>query len=134
MRHILLILVCAWIATPALAAPQSADAEARLVGTWAGTYEGGASGKYTMSFAREGSGPITGTLDLTPDYDAPYTVTFKSIVVAGDSVRLAYDAPEAAGVEVQLEGALDGTSFKGSWKAVEAGATTMSGTFGGSKK
>ena len=133
MRSILLVLTLA-LATPIAAAPQSPAAEDRLIGAWAGTYDGESMGQYTMSFARDGSGPVKGTLEVMPDGGTGYSVPFKSIVVKEASVTLAYDSPEAQGVEVQLDGTLEGASLAGTWKVTEAGATVSTGTFAGTKK
>src|SRR6185369_15557951 len=79
-----------------------------VVGTWSGTYSGDASGKYTMVFSRDAAGKLAGTVEATADAGNGYTPTFKSIVVDGKTVKMAYDDPESATVEVQLEATVDG--------------------------
>jgi hypothetical protein len=107
-----------------------------VVGTWSGTYSGDASGKYTMVYSRDAAMKIGGTVEATADAGNGYTATFKSVVVDGTTVKMAYDDPESATVEVQLEATVDGNSMTGTWKSVDTGAKSVvaSGTFTGSKR
>jgi len=107
-----------------------------VVGTWSGTYSGDASGKYTMVFSRDAARKIGGTVEATADAGNGYTATFKSVVVDSKTVKMAYDDPESATVEVQLEATVDGNSMTGIWKSVNTAAKSVvaSGTFTGSKR
>jgi len=107
-----------------------------VVGTWSGTYSGDASGKYTMVFSRDAARKIGGTVEATADAGNGYTATFKSVVVDGTTVKMAYDDPENATNEVQLEATVDGNSMNGTWKSVDTGAKSVvaSGTFTGSRR
>ncbi len=136
MRHVMFVLVfivvCAG-ALPSARAKQSSDD--RLVGAWTGTYDGDSTGKFTMSIARDEAKKLGGTLDVAFDEGGGYTATFKTIAIDGDTVTLAYDAPDD-GSKVQLDGTIEGKTLKGTWKAAEPGTSTVasSGTFTASKQ
>src|SRR5262245_49156370 len=114
----------------------SSSGEARLVGSWSGTYAGDGSGKYTMAFSRDAAKKVTGTLEASPDSGSGYTATFKSIGVDGATVKMAYDEPDNSAMEIQLEAKIEGDSMTGTWKSVDTGAKSVvaSGTFTGSKR
>ena len=137
MSRLLSILVLALtVGLTSIHAQGSSSAEARLVGAWAGTYAGDGSGKYTMTFSRDAAKKISGTVEASPDAGSGYTATFKSIVVDGATVKMAYDEPDNSAMEIQLEANVDGDSMTGSWKSVDTGAKSVvaSGTFTGSKR
>jgi hypothetical protein len=114
---------------------QSSSGDARMIGTWSGTYAGDGSGKYTMVFSRDAATKITGTVEVLADAGG-YKATLKSIGVDGTTVKMAYDEPDNSAIEVQLEATLDGNSMTGTWKSVDTGAKSVvaSGTFTGSKQ
>jgi hypothetical protein len=118
-----------------LHAQSASSAADQVVGTWSGTYSGDASGKYTMVLSRDAANKIGGTVEAVADAGNGYKATFKSIVVDGKTVKMAYDDPENAVMEVQLEATVDGNSMTGSWKSVDTGAKSVAatGTFTGSK-
>ena len=61
-------------------------------------------------------------------------MTFKSIVVDGSKVTLAYDSPGDGGA-VTLDATLDGTTLKGTWKSVDGSGTVVAGgTFTSAKQ
>ena len=107
-----------------------------LIGTWTGTYSGDASGKYTMVFSRDAAKQIAGTVEAMADAGNGYKAAFKSVVLDGKTIKMAYDDPENATMEVQLEGTVDGNSMTGTWKSVDTGAKSVvaSGTFTGSER
>jgi hypothetical protein len=123
MRHMLLGLV---LATMTVVAPAARDggAEAALIGTWSGTYDGAGVGKYAMAITRDAAKALAGTLEVSPSEGGGYSATFKSIVVNGQSAVLKYDTPDG-GAEIQIDVTLDGTSLKGTWRAIEAGGTSV---------
>ena len=137
MRRLLPLLVLTLIvgvnSTQALSSSSAGD---QVVGTWSGTYAGDASGKYTMVFSRDAANKIGGTVEATADAGNGYTATFKSVVVDDKTVKMAYDDPENAAMEVQLEATVDGNSMTGTWKSVDTGAKSVgaTGTFTGSKR
>jgi hypothetical protein len=126
---------CAWLVLGAalLAAQSGAKrAEDRLAGDWNGTWDGGSTGKYSMTIARE-AGKLTGNLSVSPDGGEGYKVAFKSIAVDGPKVQLRYDAPGGE-AEVVLDGTVDGKTLKGTWQALDGGKNVLdSGTFTGTK-
>ena len=135
MRHLMLIVAFALIfAVASPSAQGTAASKDPIVGSWAGTYDGDGTGKFTMSIARDAAKQLGGTLQAMPDDGGGFTVTFKSIVVDGSKVAMAYDSPGDGGV-VQLDATLDGTTLKGTWKSVDgSGNVVASGGFTSSKQ
>ncbi len=134
MRHVMLVVAVALISAVALPSAQGPAAKDPIVGSWAGTYDGDGAGKFTMSISRDAAQQLGGTLEAMPNDGGSFTVTFKSIVVDGSKVTLAYDSPGDGGV-VTLDATLDGTTLKGAWKSVDgSGAVVASGTFTSAKQ
>lgn len=135
-RFLSLLVLGVTLSLSAAHAQSSSSAGDRLIGTWSGTYSGEASGKFTMVFALDAAKKIGGTVQATADAGNGYTATFKSVIVDGTSVKMAYDDPESAGAEVQLEATLDGATMTGTWKSIDTGAKSViaSGTFTGAKR
>jgi hypothetical protein len=133
MRHVLIGFVLAAMAVVAPAA-QEGGAEAALIGTWNGTYDGAGVGKFSMAIARDAAGKLGGTLQVSSDVGG-YSATFKSIAVNGRTAMLKYDTPDG-GAEIQYEVTLDGTTFKGTWKAFAPKGTQVlaQGTITGAKR
>ena len=133
-RFVSLLAIVLTVGLSAFHAQSSSSGD--VVGTWSGTYSGDASGKYTMVFSLDAAKKIGGTVAATADAGNGYTATFKSVVVDGKTVKMAYDDPENAVMEVQLEATVDGDSMTGTWKSVDTGAKSVvaSGTFTGSKR
>ena len=99
MRHVMLVVAVALISAIALPSAQGpAASKDPIVGSWAGTYDGDGTGKFTMSISRDAASQLGGTLEATPDGGGVFTVTFKSIVVDGSKVAMAYDSPDDGGV------------------------------------
>jgi hypothetical protein len=78
---------------------------------------------------------ITGTIDIAADGAGSYKATFKSIVVDGKTVKMAYDEPDNAALEISLEATVDGASMNGTWKSTntQTKSVAASGTFTGTK-
>ena len=119
MRHVMLVVAIALSAAIALPSAQGTTASKDpIVGNWAGTYDGDDTGKFTMSISRDAAKKLGGTLQATSDDGGNFTATFKSIVVDGSKVTMAYDSPGDGGV-VTLDATLDGATLKGTWKSVD---------------
>lgn len=130
MRHLPWIVAVALLfgTVSTLARDTRAQAD-RLIGTWAGTFDGESSGHFGMAISRDTSKNLTGSIDVAPEMGDGYTANFTSIEVDGDAVTLSYATGD--GDTVKLEGTLDGTTIKGSWNVFEQGTTTsvLSGDF-----
>ena len=135
-RFVSLFALVLTVSLSPLHAQSSSSAADQVIGTWSGTYSGDASGKYTMVFSADAAKKIGGSVEATADAGNGYTATFKSIVVDGKTVKMAYDDPENAAMEVQLEATVDGNSMTGTWKSVDTGAKSVAatGAFSGSKR
>lgn len=131
-RMLPLLALTVTVAVSATQAQSSSAAD--VAGTWSGTYSGDGSGKYTMVISRE-TGTLTGTVDTVADGAGEYKATFKSIVVDGKTVKMAYDEPDNPTLEVSLEAAVDGASMTGTWKTTNTDTKTVlaSGTFTGTR-
>ena len=116
-------------------AGQPAQADDGLVGEWSGTFDGDSTGKLGMTFTRDASRQLSGSINVAVDTGEGYTANFKSIDVDGNAVTLAYDSP-GDGAGVTLAGTLEGTTLKGTWKVFEPGTTTAvsSGGFTSNKR
>ena len=136
MHHVMLVVAVALISAVALpSAQETAASKDPIVGSWAGTYNGDGTGRFTMSISRDAAKQLGGTLQATSDDGGGVTATFKSIVVDGSNVAMAYDSPENGG-PVELQATLDGTTLKGTWKAFEPGTANVvaSGAFTSAKQ
>ena len=135
MRYVILAVAVAIISAAALPQAQRARASKdAIVGSWAGTYDGDGTGKFTMSISRDAAKQLGGTLQAMPDDGGSFTATFKSIVVDGSKVAMAYDSPGDGGV-VQLDATVDATTLKGTWKSLDgSGNVVASGAFTSSKQ
>lgn len=134
MPRLLPLLVLAVTVTAGASHAQGSSPAADIAGTWSGTYAGDGSGKYTMVISRE-AGKLTGTVDTVADGAGEYKATFKSIVVDGKAVKMAYDEPDNPTLEVSLEATVDGASMTGTWKSTNTDTKNVvaSGTFTGSR-
>ena len=135
MRSILSLLLAVLICSAQPLAQDAAKApDDSLVGAWSGTFTGDASGKFSMAIARDAAKKLGGTLEASPDGGEGYKTSFKTVAADGAKVTMAYDSPDGNGNEIQLEGALEGTALKGTWKVVDpAKAVLQSGTFASTK-
>ena len=135
MRFVMLIVAVTLISAGAVPLAQGTGASTDpLVGSWAGTYDGDDTGKFTMSISRDAAKQLGGSLQAMPDDGGTFTVTFKSIVVDGSKVTMAYDSPGDGSV-VTLDATLDATTLKGTWKSVDgSGAVVASGGFTSAKQ
>jgi hypothetical protein len=136
MRDVMLVVAVALFSAMALPSAQgTAASKDPIVGSWAGTYDGDDTGKFTMSISRDAAKQLGGTLQAMSDDGGNFSATFKSIVVDGSKVAMAYDSPGDGGVVTTLDATLDGTTLKGTWKSVDSsGNVVASGGFTGAKQ
>jgi hypothetical protein len=136
-RFLPLLILALTVGLTSAHAQSSSAAEARVIGTWSGTYGGDASGKFTMVFSRDAAKKLTGTVEVVPETGTGYTATFKSVAVDGNTVNWAYDEPDNDNLEIQLQATVDGDSLAGgAWKTVNLGTHNVlaSGTFTGARR
>ena len=138
MRPVMFNLAVALVCALALPVAQEKGASTDpVVGSWAGTYDGSGTGKLTMSIVRDADKRLGGPIQVTADDGASYTATFTSIVTDGNAVAIAYDLSLDGGqvVQAQLDGAIDGTTLKGTWQVFDgSNSVVASGGFTSSKQ
>ncbi len=134
-RFVSLLALVLTVGLSPLHAQSSASADDQVVGTVPARIRAMPRGSARWCFPRDATRKIGGTVEATADAGNSYTATFKSVVVDGKTVKMAYDDPESATVEVQAA-RVDGNSMTGTWKSVDMGAKSVeaSGTFTGSKR
>ena len=133
MRYALIFLVgMLTVALPALPSAQS-DTPA-IVGTWSGTFEGDSSGTVSSTVTQGEAKALAGTLTVKRSDGGTFTVDFKSVVASGATATMKYDSSD--GSEVQIDVTVEGTSVKGTWKAVDPATSNpvAQGTVTGTKK
>ena len=109
--------------------------DSAIVGTWAGTWTGGSTGKFEMTIKKDADGKLSGTLTAQPDQGDGYTTSFKSVAVSGAKLTAKFDSPEGD-AEGSLEGTLDGKTLKGSYiiKEKAQGSEVETGNWTTTKK
>jgi hypothetical protein len=129
---VILSLLCFGLA--GLAQEQTAG-EKKLVGAWAGSWDGGSRGTFEMTITKDADGKLGGSITPRPEGGDSYTTSFKSVEMADGKVKLKVAIPgDEAGVTV--EATLDGPVLKGTYsvRAKEDGREVDSGTITASKK
>lgn len=124
-----LVLLLAVVAIAATTTGQSAD---KFGGTWAGTYDGDASGKLEITITPAAEGKYTGQLVSTSSEGEAYTLPLKSATVEGGKMVSKYDWPQ--GGEVTMEGTFAEKTAAGKWMVGAEGNAAASGTWKADKK
>lgn len=134
MRRLASCLVLLCLASLAVVTAQDKPAEP-LVGSWAGTFAGEASGKYTMSIQRESADKLAGSIVTIVDGGNESEAAFTSVALDGGKAVMKYGTSDGQ-AEIVMEATLEGEAIKGTWKAVAPGTADalQSGTFDGTKK
>jgi hypothetical protein len=118
----------------AAAAQQAGDKPAgeRYIGTWSGTWEGGAgSGGFELTIEKGTGGALGGRVSVTGE--PTYTSTLKSLAFDGAKMTAKYDFPPDPSIEVTLAATFDGPNARGTWTVLGAGQS-LSGTWTVSRK
>jgi hypothetical protein len=134
LQRLALPFVCSLVLLAPARVLSSAPSDA-LVGKWTGTFAGDSAGKVSLAIAANASQAFGGTIDVVPDGGDGYTATLKTVTIDGGAVKMAYDSPDGAPVEIQMDAALDGATLKGTWTMISTNSkeAMASGTFTCSK-
>ena len=114
ISSLLILLSGVFLGQVALAKRVQSSGPERFVGTWAGTWEGGGSGKIEMALAKAEAGKLSGQVTVTTD-TGDYTAKFKSLSFDANQMTAKYDFPLSEGSEVVLTATFDERTLKGTW-------------------
>jgi hypothetical protein len=95
-------------------AAMSAD-DNPYVGTWAGTWEGGGSGRFDLTIERDAAGALSGGVSVGTD-QGDYVAKFKELSFDGGKMKAKYDFPLDAQAEVAISGAFAAADAQGQWQ------------------
>jgi hypothetical protein len=84
------------------------------IGTWAGTWEGGGTGRFELTFQLGSDGKLTGGVAVGTDM-GDYTAKFTKISFAGNKLTATYDYPLDTQGEVSVSGTFDASKASGTW-------------------
>ena len=115
---IALVMAAGSVAQVAARPSQTVDP---LVGIWAGTYDGAASGTMEMVLEKGQDGALTGKVNVVSD-GGNYSADFKSIAVDGSKVTAKYDFPLDPSAEVIMTATFESAAAKGTWSLRPKGA------------
>jgi hypothetical protein len=107
-----LMLLGLWAAGPVNVAV-AADGD-QYLGAWKGTWEGGGSGGFDLTFARGADGKITGSVAVTTDM-GNYNATLSALSFKDGKFSGAYDYPPDVQGEITMAGNFDAKTGTGTW-------------------
>ena len=116
MRKLLTVAALALLG--AVAAAQSDIAA--FVGTWAGTWEGGGTGRFDLTIERGSDGQPAGGVSVGTD-QGDYTAKFKELSFDGPNMKARYEFPLDSQADVAVAGTFNGGSAEGTWSLVTRG-------------
>ena len=137
MRHrrgIWLWLLVSTVLCSAVSGVTQGSPGEKVIGTWAGTWEGGgSSGNLEVIFDKADRG-VTGMVAVLGE--PAYKATFKSLSFEESKMTATYDYPPEPNVEVALTATFDGGQCTGTWIARDKGSSNevASGTWKAKKK
>jgi hypothetical protein len=108
----------------------------QYVGTWSGTWEGGGSGKFDLTFVSGSDGQMTGSVNVGTD-GGDYTAKFTSLSFTGSKMTGKYTYPLDEQGEIALTATFDGNKATGTWvlgAKGQDGAAMANGTWVVTKK
>lgn len=119
------------------AAPVSAQSsnDEKVVGTWAGTWEGaGGSGNLEVTFEKPKDGTLGGMVSVLGE--PAYKATFKTVKFEAGKMTATYDYPPEPNVDVVLAATFEGNECTGTWSAREKSSNNevASGTWKATRK
>ena len=118
----------AWLGLQTQAA-KPADGE-QYVGSWAGSWEGGGSGKFDLTIEHGADGALTGGVAVGTD-QGDYTAKFTSLSFAGNKMTAKYIYPPDEQGEVALTATFADAAADGAWAlgAKGGGSEMAAGTW-----
>ncbi len=138
MRHrgmlTALVLVCGVIAGAAINAFQSSAGD-QYVGTYAGTWDGPATGTFELTLAKGKDGAVGGKVVVTGE-GSDYNAELKAVVFEGNKMTANYEFPPDPSAEIFLATTFDAGTAKGTWSLRPKGQKEeiVSGTWTVTKK
>ncbi len=118
---------------------RSTQAADRYLGTWAGTWasatEDDGAGAIEITIEKGKDEAPAGKMKVTGG-ESGHSVAFKTLTFDGNKMTAKYDYPLGDGGEVVLQGDLEATTAKGTWKLTPPGQTAdvARGTWTAAKK
>lgn len=116
MRKLIAAAALALLGVVAMAA---SDISA-FVGTYAGTWEGGGSGRFDLTIERGSDGQPAGGVSVGTD-QGDYTAKFKELSFEGQNMKARYEFPLDTQADVAITGKFDGGNVEGTWSLVAKG-------------
>jgi hypothetical protein len=113
-----------WLAAAALAllgAVAVAQSDiAAFVGAYAGTWEGGGTGRFDLTIEKGSDGKPAGGVSVGTE-QGDYTAKFKEVSFEGQNMKARYEFPLDAQADVAITGKFDGGAAEGTWSLVAKG-------------
>ena len=139
MRNGLIVCVLTMVFSSVGFGQGSSKAADAYLGTWAGTWaastEEGGTGELEITIEKGKDGALAGKMKASGG-ESGHSAAFKTLTVEGNKMIAKYDYPLGDGGEIVLEGDLDGTKAKGTWRLTPPGqpADVARGTWTTAKK
>jgi hypothetical protein len=110
------LLTAATLALIGAVALAQADISA-FVGTWAGSWEGGGTGRFDLTIEKGSDGQPTGGVSVGTD-QGDYTAKFKQLSFEGQNMKARYEFPLDSQADVVVAGTFNGGAAEGTWSLV----------------
>jgi len=100
----------------------------QFVGAWAGTWEGGGTGKFIIKLEAASDSAVQGSVQVGTE-GGDYNATFLTLAFSGSKMTGRYAYPLDAQGEIVIDGDFDAAKANGTWKLVQKGGNDA--LFGG---
>ena len=114
LYSLLVMIVVACVSYARQAEGRKTSGDSPVVGTWAGNWQGGSTGKFELTIAKKADGKLGGSLTAHPEGGDSYTSQLKSVDISGSKLTVKLEDPDGE-VDITLEGTVDPTAMKGSY-------------------
>jgi hypothetical protein len=88
-----------------------------FVGTWAGSWEGGGTGRFDLTIEKGSDGQPIGGVSVGTD-QGDYTAKFKQLSFEGQNMKARYEFPLDSQADVVVTGTFNGAAAEGTWSLV----------------